>query len=84
MRHSRGLTLREVAQNSRVSLAYLSEIERGQKEASSEILAAVCTALGVSVLDLVGAAHHDLAVREIRQTPPLVPSRPTGPTAMAA
>lgn len=40
-------TLREVSSAARVSLGYLSEIERGQKEPSSELLNAVCTALGV-------------------------------------
>ncbi|MGH3423864.1 MAG: helix-turn-helix domain-containing protein [Nocardioidaceae bacterium] len=84
-RRDRGRTLRTVAQASRVSLAYLSEIERGQKEASSEILGAVCTALGISVLDLVTQAHHDLAVRELRPVRVLAaPSRRGGPMAMAA
>ncbi len=39
-------TLREVSSAANVSLGYLSEIERGQKEASSELLAAICDALG--------------------------------------
>ena len=41
------LTLREVSARARVSLGYLSEVERGQKEASSEMLNAICGALGV-------------------------------------
>ena len=42
-----GRTLREVSAGARVSLGYLSEVERGQKEASSELLAAICTALEI-------------------------------------
>jgi len=42
-------TLRDVAKAARVSLGYLSEVERGQKEASSELLNAICTALDLSL-----------------------------------
>ncbi|CAB4747746.1 unannotated protein [freshwater metagenome] len=42
-------TLRDVARDARVSLGYLSEVERGQKEASSELLSAICTALGLTL-----------------------------------
>src|SRR5674476_303899 len=45
-------TLREVSASARVSLGYLSEVERGQKEASSELLAAICGALDVELSDL--------------------------------
>jgi transcriptional regulator with XRE-family HTH domain len=58
MRQQQGRTLREVAETARVSVPYLSEVERGRKEASSEILAAVCLALGLSMralLDQAGA-----------------------------
>jgi transcriptional regulator with XRE-family HTH domain len=44
-RMRRGMTLREVSAEARVSLGYISEIERGQKEASSELLASLCSAL---------------------------------------
>ena len=44
-RLEQGLTLRQVSAEARVSLGYISEIERGQKEASSELLASLCTAL---------------------------------------
>jgi transcriptional regulator with XRE-family HTH domain len=47
LRTSSSLTLREVSGRARVSLGYLSEIERGQKEASSELLNAICGALDV-------------------------------------
>lgn len=59
-------TLRDVAVDARVSVAYLSEIERGRKEASSEVLVAVCRALGMRLVDLVGAAHAELARAEGR------------------
>jgi len=45
-------TLREVSATARVSLGYLSEVERGQKEASSELLAAICAALDVELSEL--------------------------------
>lgn len=48
IRTAQGRTLREVSVAARVSLGYLSEVERGQKEASSELIHAICAALGVS------------------------------------
>jgi transcriptional regulator with XRE-family HTH domain len=45
-------TLREVSSTARVSLGYLSEVERGQKEPSSELLAAICSALDVELSEL--------------------------------
>ncbi|MFD7022314.1 helix-turn-helix domain-containing protein [Promicromonospora sukumoe] len=55
-------TLADVATDARVSTAYLSEVERGRKEASSEVLAAVCEALGLRLVDLVERAWADLAI----------------------
>lgn len=52
-RQSRQLTLRDVSATARVSLGYLSEVERGQKEASSELLASICTALDVRMQDVL-------------------------------
>ena len=46
-------TLRDVSGAARVSLGYLSEVERGQKEASSELLASICDALDVELADLL-------------------------------
>lgn len=46
-------TLREVSGSARVSLGYLSEVERGQKEASSELLASICAALDIRLSDLL-------------------------------
>lgn len=57
-RVAQGKTLREVSKAAQVSLGYLSEVERGQKEASSELLAAMCSALDLPlsvVLNLVSA-----------------------------
>jgi len=48
-RVSQGRPLRDVAKSARVSLGYLSEVERGQKEASSELLNSICSALDVSL-----------------------------------
>ncbi|MFO6453181.1 MULTISPECIES: helix-turn-helix domain-containing protein [unclassified Aeromicrobium] len=46
-RLAEGLTLRDVSERARISLGYISEVERGQKEASSELLAALAQALDV-------------------------------------
>jgi len=48
-RVAQGRTLRDVAKSARVSLGYLSEVERGQKEASSELLNSICNALDISI-----------------------------------
>lgn len=69
LRQSR--TLREVAADARVSLGYLSEIERGRKEASSELLAAICDALGVSLADVLREVSDDLAAVEARPLAPI-------------
>src|SRR5690606_38592873 len=47
VRQHQGRTLREVSSAAQVSLGYLSEVERGQKEASSELLSSICTALNI-------------------------------------
>lgn len=54
LRVDAGMTLRQVSMSSMVSLGYLSEIERGHKEVSSEVLASVAAALGVSLSELLG------------------------------
>jgi len=51
-----GRTLREVSQAANISMPYLSEIERGRKEPSSEILAGICAALGLTLVDLLQEA----------------------------
>jgi transcriptional regulator with XRE-family HTH domain len=65
-RERQGRTLRDVAEDARVSVPYLSEVERGRKEASSEVLGAVCRALGLGLVDLIGEAHALLARAEGR------------------
>jgi transcriptional regulator with XRE-family HTH domain len=53
-------TLRDVSGRARVSLGYLSEVERGQKEASSELLASICDALDLELADLLAEVSHSL------------------------
>ena len=53
-------TLRDVSGAARVSLGYLSEVERGQKEASSELLASICDALDVELADLLAEVSLEL------------------------
>lgn len=62
-------TLRDVSRAARVSLGYLSEVERGQKEASSELLAAICEALSVPVSLVLREASEDLAGQEAAAAP---------------
>lgn len=62
-RVSQSRTLREVSNSARVSLGYLSEIERGRKEASSELLAAICDALDVPLSDVLVDVSESLAVK---------------------
>jgi transcriptional regulator with XRE-family HTH domain len=84
-------TLREVSAAARVSLGYLSEVERGQKEASSELLASICRALGVRLSDVLREVSETLAAVEPQPAPVPVPVRPqavpdlpTVPVAVAA
>jgi transcriptional regulator with XRE-family HTH domain len=55
-------TLRDVSGAARVSLGYLSEVERGQKEASSELLASICDALELELADLLAEVSLELRV----------------------
>lgn len=59
-----GRTLRDVSARAQVSLGYLSEIERGQKEASSELLGAVCMALDTSLSQVLHAVAVDVYAQE--------------------
>jgi transcriptional regulator with XRE-family HTH domain len=69
-------TLRDVSGAARVSLGYLSEVERGQKEASSELLASICDALDVELADLLAEVSLEMRMAE--------PSgRPVRPVALA-
>lgn len=82
-RQRQGRTLREVSAVARVSLGYLSEIERGQKEASSELLSAICEALGVRMSDLLREVSDQLALAELTHAegvrPVLEPVGAAGP-----
>lgn len=60
-----GLTLREVASSANISMPYLSEIERGRKEPSSEILAGICAALGLTLVDLLNEATGEAMVLDL-------------------
>jgi transcriptional regulator with XRE-family HTH domain len=57
-RQAQHRTLREVSTAANVSLGYLSEIERGQKEASSELLASICDALGAHLSEVLREVSH--------------------------
>ena len=59
-RLEQGRTLADVAKAARVSMPYLSELERGRKEASSEVLAAICDALEMELSDLLADVGRDL------------------------
>lgn len=69
-RQDQGRTLREVSGAAAVSLGYLSEVERGHKEASSELLAAICDALDVSLSELLASVSTHLAQAELQHTTP--------------
>ena len=69
-RQDQGRTLREVSGAAAVSLGYLSEVERGHKEASSELLAAICDALEVSLSELLASVSTHVAQAELQHTAP--------------
>lgn len=64
VRMRQGRTLRQVSQQAQVSLGYISEIERGQKEPSSELLAAICAALDVPLSVVLLEVSSRLAADE--------------------
>ena len=73
-RQRQGRTLREVSSLARVSLGYLSEVERGQKEASSEILASVADALDVPISIIMREVSDRISVLEgMRGFPDILP-----------
>jgi transcriptional regulator with XRE-family HTH domain len=69
LRLRQGRTLREVSASARVSLGYLSEVERGQKEASSELLAAICGALGTPLSQVFREVSDNFALAELQHEP---------------
>ena len=74
IRQTEGRTLRDVSHDARVSLGYLSEVERGQKEASSELLASICAALDVPLSAMLGQVAERVAVAEGVHVPDTVPT----------
>src|SRR5688572_5130042 len=68
-RQSQRRTLRDVSGRARVSLGYLSEVERGQKEASSELLASICDALDVELADLLAEVSLELRLADPARQP---------------
>jgi transcriptional regulator with XRE-family HTH domain len=89
-RLDQGRTLREVAEAAGVSLTYLSEVERGRKEASSEVLEAVCAALHLALAELFFEVAETLALVEVSggmrgaEPPAVVGFLPPRPRAAAA
>ena len=75
-RQDQGRTLREVSSAARVSLGYLSEVERGQKEASSELLGSICEALDVPLSEVLRDVSDNLALAEALPELPQVPQVP--------
>jgi transcriptional regulator with XRE-family HTH domain len=78
LRIRQGRTLREVSASARVSLGYLSEVERGRKEASSELLAAICAALDTPLSQVFREVSDNFALAELQSEPVLggVPREP--------
>ncbi|MHA7191612.1 helix-turn-helix domain-containing protein [Arthrobacter sp. MDT2-16] len=73
VRQRQGRTLREVSHSARVSLGYLSEVERGQKEASSELLSSICSALEVPLSSMLREVSDRLAEAEGVSIPDTIP-----------
>jgi len=69
LRVRQGRTLREVSASARVSLGYLSEVERGRKEASSELLAAICAALDTPLSQVFREVSDNFALAELQNEP---------------
>lgn len=87
-RMQRGMTLRELSAEARVSLGYISEIERGQKEASSELLASLCQAMDLPLSDVLRDVADAVALEEIAvgivASTQIRAARPTGDVVASA
>jgi XRE family transcriptional regulator, stress-response regulator len=79
LRLRQGRTLREVSAAARVSLGYLSEVERGRKEASSELLASICGALGAPLSQLLREVSDNFALAELQSEPVFTGVREVSP-----
>ncbi len=74
-RQSQGRTLREVSASASVSLGYLSEVERGEKEASSELLGSICKALDLPLSVMLSNVSARIALSEALAGPITIPAR---------
>jgi transcriptional regulator with XRE-family HTH domain len=72
-RMRQGMTLRDLSSSARVSLGYISEIERGQKEASSELLSSLCHALDMPLSDVLRNVSDAVAIEEAALTATPIP-----------
>lgn len=72
-------TLREVSASASVSLGYLSEVERGEKEASSELLASICSALDLPLSAVLVDLSERVAATEALSAPVALPVAPVAP-----
>lgn len=75
-RLTQGKTLRDISSGARVSLGYLSEVERGQKEASSELLASICVALDVPMSAILREVSDRFELAEALDSVEVMPSIP--------
>lgn len=82
-RQTQARTLREVSGAARVSLGYLSEVERGQKEASSELLASICAALGLPLSQLLREVGDGVELAEAAGAVDVPVTMPAGVPALA-
>jgi hypothetical protein len=80
-RQHQGRTLREVSSSASVSLGYLSEVERGEKEASSELLGSICGALGVPLSEVLREVSTRVAHTEAISAPVTLPVGSAAPAA---
>ena len=87
-RMQRGMTLRDLSAEARVSLGYISEIERGQKEASSELLSSLCQAMDLPLSDVLrdvaDAVALEEAALEVVVRTPLTAARRSGDVVASA
>lgn len=84
LRQSQGRTLRDLSSSAAVSLGYLSEIERGTKEASSELLASICAGLEVPLSSVLSEVSERVARVERLTVPVALPLRATRPAELRA
>ncbi len=83
-RRAQKRSLRDVSAAAAVSLGYLSEIERGEKEASSELLGAICDALGLPLSALLRELSTRVALAEGFTTPVVLPVSSLGDVSASA